>query len=177
MRACRPSVDVGSESGYSADMVFQHPLHEGTIPTRRRERAAVLSDRDDAVRVHSLEPHRYLRGGGFEHPGQKERGIPVGDDKARIVTQGRDQPAPCALCVLDVRVVEKPTAGECGRIGSHAVENEAMQPIAGPRVVAPEGLEDDEGPLQLGGDLDGALQAEIGPRPPCRRHPIEHEGS
>ena len=52
-----------------------------------------------------------------------------------------------------------------------------MQPIARPRVVAPDGLEDDERPLQLGGDLDGPLQAEIGPRPACRRHPVKHEGS
>ena len=51
-----------------------------------------------------------------------------------------------------------------------------MQAIAGPPVIAPERLEDDQRPLQFGRNFHRSLEPEIGPRPARHRHPVEHVG-
>ena len=158
-------------------MVLQHSLDEGTITPRRRERARVRRDRYDAVRIDSLDPHRHLPCGRVQHPRQKKCRIPVRDDQAGIPAKGGDEAPTCAWCVFDIGVIEERPVGESSGIRSHAVEDEAMQAIAGPPVVAPECLQHDQRPLQFGGDFDRTLEAEVGPRPARHRHPVEHVGS
>ena len=76
---------------------------------------------------------------------------------------------------LDVGVVERARPAACRGRRRHAVQHEAVQPIAGPRVVDVERLEDDQRLAEFDAMLDGTLQREIPARPPRRDHPVEDE--
>ena len=82
--------------GNLGQMVAQHPLNKGTIEAGGGEGTTVFGERDQAVRIDRLEPDHQPRGGRLDHPRQKERRVPVGDDDARIRGQGCEQFAPVA---------------------------------------------------------------------------------
>ena len=72
-----------------------------------------------------------------------------------------EEGAACSRRGLDVRIVERPAARRAPPVVGHAVEDEAMQPIVGVRVVAAQRFEDDERLTQLDREIHRALQPEV----------------
>ena len=62
---------------------------------------------------------------------------------------------------FDVRVIKDRSGGEGAGVFGHGVEKEAVEAVAGPRVVAAQGFEDDERLTEMVGPFDGAIERKI----------------
>jgi len=97
----------------------------------------------------------------------------VGDDDAGAPGERREQALPRVRRRFDVRIVECPSLLEVAGVHFHAVEDESMEAVARPAIVAVEGLEDDEGLPEFEGAVDGALEAVVPAGATRGDHPIE----
>lgn len=120
LRGVRSERQFGRPSVSFAHVILQHPLHEGPVAPRRRERPAVFSDRDHPVRINRLDPDRHLPGRGLGHSGNEERGIP----RSVAVSMARHGVRPSSSTARSLRMDERATrsAGECGRQASQKQE-------------------------------------------------------
>ncbi len=133
--------------------------------------------RVQAVAVDRLHPHRAPRGRRRDHARQEERGEVVGDHHHGALRERREEPAPCAGRRLDVRVVAHLRSSEATPVVGHAVDDEAMEPVARPRVAGAERLEHHQRRARRDGVRDRALQSEAMVRASRRDHPVEDERS
>jgi hypothetical protein len=108
---------------------------------RSRELAVGGRHRQHAIAVDGLEENRDFRGGGGHHRGEEERRIVVGDDNCRIGSKGLQEPVSGTVIRLYVWYVGDVAPFKRGRRIGHAVDDEPVEPVARPRIVATEGLE------------------------------------
>ena len=112
-------------------------------------------------------------GGSLDQPRDEEGRVVVGDDDAGALRETLQQAPAIVGRWLDVGIVERARPGADRRCRRHAVQHEAVQPIARPGIVDIEGLENDQRLAELDARGDGALQREIPTRPARRYHPVE----
>lgn len=142
-----------------------------------RERAQGGAEGKQAVRIDLLEPHVDLARGGFDHPGQEERGVAVRDDDTGTLGESDEQAASCTRARLDVGVVEDGAAQERARVLPHPVEDEAMQAVARPGIIAAQSLQDQERAIELERPEDRMIEGEVPARAAAGSHPVENEAA
>ena len=108
---------------------------EGSIGRRQR---------DQAVTVHGLQTNIETPAGRLDHLRQEKTGVVIRDDDGRVSGQALEEAAAFVARSLDVGVVPHGGIGKRGVIGPHAVNDEPMQPVGGPRVVHAQRLENDD---------------------------------
>ena len=99
----------------------------------------------------------------------------VGDDQAGAGGQRGEQALAGADGRLDVRVIGDAGGGEAGGVVTHAGEHEGVQAVAGPRVIAAQGLEHEQGPGERAGAGDRVVEREAPRTSPRGGHPVAHE--
>ena len=110
--------------------------------------------------------------------GRKKRREVIGHDNAGPLSQRGEQSFVRIGLRFDIRKVQHAgilQRGDASGVLGHAVDHEAMNPIAGPPIPDSQRLEDHQRLSQLNGQLHRALQAEIRRQPPKRDHPIQDE--
>ena len=145
-------------------MFPQHALNEGAVEACRGEGATVRGERDQPIRVDRFESHiqpTQPTRGGFDHARQKERGVPVCQDDARVSGERGEQFATVAPRGFDVGVVGRPAFRRAAAVHGHDVQNEHMKPVVRAGVVRAQGLEDDERHFQSDRVVDRALQPKV----------------
>ena len=133
-----------------------------------------LAHRQQPVAVDGLDCNVESRRRAGGHRRQHERGVVVGHHHARPRGQGVEQAHAGVWRGLDPgEICDATAAGQRGTRVRHPVEDEPVQAIAGPPVVEPQRLVDDQGHSELGRPFDGPLEREAPAGPACRDHPIE----
>ena len=127
----------------------------------------------EAVGIHRLETDRRRGGRRAHHSRQKKAGKVVGHHSARAPGQGLEQPLARAVMLLHIGEVEGRMVCEPPVVLRHAVQHEAMDPIAGPPVAAAQRLEDHEGLAETPRPFHGTVQREVVRQAPVGDHPIE----
>ena len=162
----RPDADVAREA--PAGCAGETRTPSGTRPGRRA-----------SARGHSrrLAPKRTgtLPGRRLRHPGQHERRVVIGDDHRGVAGQHREQSLARSGRRLDVREVSHVPRGERVPVVEHAVDDEPVQPVAGPAVSDTERLEHQERTSQRVRPADRPVEGEAPRCPARRRHPIQDE--
>ena len=154
-------------------MPLQLALQEAAEVEGAREGIRGRAQGQDPVRIDGLEAHSQLLRRRRGHARQEEGGGIVGHDAAGTVSEVLEQPLAGAGLRLDVGVVQDARAVEGASVLAHAVDHEAMQAVARPRVAAAQGLEHDQGPVELARQLDGAVQGEVPARAARGDHPVQ----
>ncbi len=140
----------------------------------REDPTGWLAHRQQAVAVDGLDRNVESRRRAGGHRRQHERGVVVGDHHARPRGQGVEQAHAGARRGLDPREIrDAPAPGQRGTRVGHPVEDEPVQPVAGPPVVEAQRLVDDQGHAELGRPLDGPLEREVPAGAPCGDHPVQ----
>ena len=114
-----------------------------------------------------------LRCGGSGRRGQEESGEVVGDDGTRARGQSAEQALPRAVLRLDILIGRDGALGEVSPVVGHAIEDEPVEAIRGPRVVDAQRFEDDERLAELMRPFQRALHCEVVARAPERSHPVQ----
>ena len=120
-------------------------------PTKRvggREGLTGRRERDQTVGVDRLHQHRHPSRRRGDHPRQKEGRVVIGDDHRRVGCETLEQAAAGAGFGLDVGQVRHAAGQKSGRVVSHPVEQEAVQPLAGPGIADPNRFEDQQRPAR-----------------------------
>ena len=137
------------------------------------KRVRCSSQRQQSVRIYRLKPDRAFFCSRVHHARKKEGREVVGDHDASPLGHRRKQSLRRADRRLDVRKIKRAGRGKLPRVCRHAFEHEAVQPLAGPRIIAAQRFEDEHRFAQLAAPFHRAIQRKIPARPAERDHPVE----
>ena len=133
----------------------------------------MVADRHDRGGVHSDDRSHYLLPQGPGLPGREEGGEVVGDDDRRAARQGHQGGLGVVPVALEVERVLDPAHLELRVEVSRGLQQEGVQPVAGPGVVVPEPVVHQQRKAQLVRLLHGEVERRVVPRPERALHPIE----
>ena len=128
---------------------------------------------EDPAGVDGLHGHVDLARDLHRPPRHVEAGPVVGDVEARALGEGLVKPLAVPGLGLDVGEVGRGGPRQCVPVRAHALDRERVVAIACPAIAAGEGLDDDQGAIELASALGGVLQAEVEARPALRQHPVD----
>ncbi len=170
----QPLAREGADPRSPAQLLRQPLVQVPPEVMRAGEGAAGRAHRQHAVGVHRLQQHAQLRAGAPQHARMKERRIVVGHDHGCLPRQRGEEPLPRTGRRLDVRIVGEARSAGPARMLEHPIQDEPVQPVAGPGVAAPQRLEHDQRLPQRDAPVDGAVEGEVPGEPAGRHHPIHH---
>ncbi len=127
-----------------------------------------------AVAVDHVEARGELVRRRGTHTRQEKGGTVVAHHDAGRFGEGAKQALAGSRFGLHVGEVGDAPLREFGGIVPHAFDQEGVQAIAGPGIVAAQWLEDQQRLIEVTGEGAGVLQGEIGATAPEGGHPVQH---
>jgi hypothetical protein len=149
-------------------------LEETTEAVRRGVAGGNRRHGQQAVAVHRLEADAEPRARRRHHAGQEEGRVVVGDHHRGPAAEGLEQAIAGTALGLDVGVVDHRSPAEAAAIVVHAVEDEPVEPVARPGVVAAQRLQDHQRPTEVPGPVGGPLQSVVEGAAAGGDHPVQH---
>ena len=158
------------------EMQRQVFLEKAAKGVRGGKRLSGGANGQEAARINRFETDgRDALNSGVNHAGEEEAGEIVGNDDARFRGKRRQKAFRVAGKRLDVGEVFDPGgAAKSADFFGHAVENKAVEAVAGPGIVEAKRLENQERQAKFGRPFQGAVQSEIPGEAAKRNHPVEN---
>lgn len=128
---------------------------------------------EQAAGVNGFEANGKLLGCCGDHARKKETGKIVGDDHAGVPGEGCEEPLAGPGCRFNVRIVANAARPAHESVVGHAVKDETVKAIAGPRVGDAERFKNEKRLGKRSAMLERAIECEVGMKAATGDHPIE----
>src|SRR3984885_7807733 len=128
-----------------------------------------------SIGIDFFQAYGQLFRGAANHARKEKAREVVGDYDTGTVGEGSEQTLALAHGAFDVRMIKDLTAGKIPQFLRHALQDELMQAIAGPGVIATERFQNHQGLLEFAGPFDSMIQRKVPMGAAERDHPVQDE--